>query len=134
MTRNHSLSIPSDVIVRGYWRGLINLFEIFIPIVDAWALYDNIGETRLIANSEGIINEEIYYEIIRRMEEKDRLNLWEKLNKGLEKSYEKMLKEKVEKGQPIITSENGVPTQVSAYEALCRFYLDLKLRKDGYLK
>lgn len=127
-------NIPTDVIIRRYWRGLSNLFEVFIPIVDAWALYDNIGETRLIANSEGIINEEVYYEIIRRMEEKDRINLWEKLNKGLEKSYEKMLREKIDKGQPIITSENGIPKEISARDALGRFYLDLKLRKDGHLK
>lgn len=33
--------IPTDVIHRRYWLGLMNLFEIFVPIVDLWSLYDN---------------------------------------------------------------------------------------------
>ena len=34
-------NIPKDVIHRRYWAGLRNLFEIFIPIVDSWGLYNN---------------------------------------------------------------------------------------------
>lgn len=34
-------NIPQDVIYRRYWLGLGNLFNIFIPIVDFWSLYDN---------------------------------------------------------------------------------------------
>ena len=34
-------NIPKDVIHRRYWRGIQNLFDIFAPIVDQWALYDN---------------------------------------------------------------------------------------------
>lgn len=34
-------NIPKDVIHRRYWRGIQNLFNIFVPIVDRWALYDN---------------------------------------------------------------------------------------------
>ena len=34
-------NIPLDVIERRYWRGLANLFEKFMPIVDYWAIYDN---------------------------------------------------------------------------------------------
>lgn len=33
--------IPKDVIHRRYWTGLRNLFEVFVPIVDLWSLYDN---------------------------------------------------------------------------------------------
>lgn len=33
--------IPRDVIHRRYWSGLRNLFDIFVPIVDLWSLYDN---------------------------------------------------------------------------------------------
>lgn len=29
------------LIHRRYWRGIQNLFNIFVPIVDRWALYDN---------------------------------------------------------------------------------------------
>lgn len=34
-------NIPNDVIYRRYWLGLENLFNIFVPIVDVWSLYDN---------------------------------------------------------------------------------------------
>lgn len=34
-------NIPTEVITRRYWAGIINLFEIFVPIVDIWSLYDN---------------------------------------------------------------------------------------------
>ena len=126
-------NIPEDVIVRRYWRGINNLFEVFMPIVDVWGVYDNRSETRLIANSDGIINESVWFEIMRRMEEKERLELWEKLNKGLEKSYEKMLREKIENNQPVIISEEGIPKAVPAEEAMRRLILDLKLRKEGLL-
>lgn len=47
-------NIPSDVIERRYWNGLKNFFNIFMPIVDSWALYDNIGKTLPIASNQGI--------------------------------------------------------------------------------
>lgn len=34
-------NIPKDVIHRRYWTGLRNLFDIFVPIVDRWSIYDN---------------------------------------------------------------------------------------------
>ncbi len=40
-----------------------NLFEIFIPIVDYWTLYDNNLQTRLIADSESIIDEVLFNKI-----------------------------------------------------------------------
>ena len=126
-------NIPDDVIVRRYWRGINNLFEVFMPIVNAWAVYDNRSETRLIANSDGIINEIVWFEIMRRMEERERLELWDKLNAGLEKSYEKLLREKIENNQPVIISEDGIPKAVPAEEAMRRLILDLKLRKEGLL-
>lgn len=48
-------NIPKDVIYRRYEKGLKNLFNIFIPIVDSWMIVDNGVEPReLIA--EGDIN------------------------------------------------------------------------------
>lgn len=34
-------NIPTETVHRRYWLGLRNLFEIFVPIVDSWSLYDN---------------------------------------------------------------------------------------------
>ena len=44
-------NIPRGVIERRYWRGLKNLFEKYIPIVDYWAIYDNNSSSVLIASS-----------------------------------------------------------------------------------
>ena len=55
--------IPVETIFRRYWLGLENLFRIFIPIVDYWALYDNNNETSIIANSHKIIDQNLYTKI-----------------------------------------------------------------------
>ena len=34
-------NIPTDVILRRYEAGLSNLFQLYIPVVDSWSLYDN---------------------------------------------------------------------------------------------
>lgn len=34
-------NIPIDVIYRRYFAGLRNLFQLYIPVVDCWTLYDN---------------------------------------------------------------------------------------------
>lgn len=49
-------NIPHEVIHRRYWAGLRNLFEIFVPIVDLWSLYDNTQELRPIVERNIIIN------------------------------------------------------------------------------
>lgn len=41
-------NIPKDVIYRRYKKGLKNLFDIFIPIVDSWIIVDNGVEPREI--------------------------------------------------------------------------------------
>lgn len=34
-------NIPTDIIERRYFRGIENLFKIYIPLCDKWAVYDN---------------------------------------------------------------------------------------------
>ena len=38
---NGGHNIPEDIIRRRYTAGITNLFKLFIPIVDYWAIYDN---------------------------------------------------------------------------------------------
>ena len=104
-----------------------------MPIVDVWAVFDNRSEPKLIANSDGTINEDVWFGIMRRMEEEERLELWEKLNKGLKSSYEKMLREKIANNQPVIISEDGEAKAILAEEAMRRLIIDLELRKEGLL-
>lgn len=50
-------NIPKDIIHRRYWAGLRNLFEIFVPIVDLWSLYDNNAEVQPIVKNNIIVDE-----------------------------------------------------------------------------
>ena len=45
-------SVPEDVIRRRYEAGLQNLFDVYVPVVDGWQLYDNadFAAPRLIAS------------------------------------------------------------------------------------
>jgi predicted ABC-type ATPase len=57
-------NIPTNVIHRRYWLGLNNLFNIYMPIVDAWMLYDNNDSLKLIANADKIVDQ-VKFENIR---------------------------------------------------------------------
>lgn len=60
-------NIPTDVVYRRYSNGLSNLFNLYIPICDYWALYDNsICPTNKIAygwkdTKVTVLVPEIYY-------------------------------------------------------------------------
>ncbi|MDE7495532.1 MAG: zeta toxin family protein [Muribaculaceae bacterium] len=56
-------NIPKATIFRRYYLGLQNFFEIFIPIVDYWAMYDNNLQTQLIADSDGVAQTELFNKI-----------------------------------------------------------------------
>lgn len=62
-------NIPPDVIERRYSRGIKNLFEIYLPIVDGAVIFDNsYGKPELIAqqtvnNELQIVNELKFYEL-----------------------------------------------------------------------
>ncbi len=62
-------NIPEEVIERRYYAGLRNLFQIFMPIVDAWYLYDNNIEPREIAMKDvdgiAVINDKVVFNIIK---------------------------------------------------------------------
>jgi predicted ABC-type ATPase len=65
-------NIPEDVILRRYWKGIKNLFEIYIPIVDEWAVFDSsIKDHKLIAqnvkNGEIEIKDLVKWEKIKEM-------------------------------------------------------------------
>ena len=45
---NGGHDIPKDVIIRRYWAGLNNLFDIYMPIVDSWILVNNSQTPRII--------------------------------------------------------------------------------------
>lgn len=56
-------NIPKEVIHRRYWAGLRNMFEIFIPIVDLWSLYDNTKELIPIVERNIVVDTRLFTEI-----------------------------------------------------------------------
>lgn len=51
-------NIPKPVIIRRYYSGLVNLFNLYIPICDYWMIFDNsVAPSELIA--EGYLNSEL---------------------------------------------------------------------------
>ena len=45
-------NIPSEVIIRRYYRGIKNLFDLYIPVCDNWLVIDNMDLTpEIIARS-----------------------------------------------------------------------------------
>ena len=47
-------NIPTETIIRRYWLGLQNFFNIFAPLVDSWMFFDNVDDTILIANNRTV--------------------------------------------------------------------------------
>lgn len=45
--------IPLNTIVRRYWSGINNLFRLFMPVVDYWAIFDNSETPRRIVATGG---------------------------------------------------------------------------------
>lgn len=56
-------NIPTEVIVRRYWIGIQNLFDIFVPIVDSWSLYDNSDVIKVIVEKSVVHDERKLIEI-----------------------------------------------------------------------
>ena len=50
-------NIPKDIIKRRYFRGIENLFNIYLPLCTTWLIFDNENEPKLIAekNNSGEI-------------------------------------------------------------------------------
>lgn len=67
--------IPSDVIERRYYRGIKNLFNLYIPICDHWHVLNNVSApSKMIAQSsmqleETILNNDIWQTILKQSHE-----------------------------------------------------------------
>ena len=123
-------NIPPDVIERRYWRGLQNLFQLFMSTVNDWSVYDNNNETRLIASSDGTLDYDAYMAIISRIPIDNQLKIleftesgdgktnWEQINRSIERAYEDMLQWKMSNDQPLVVSAKGKPRLVPASDWL----------------
>ncbi|TAK49130.1 MAG: zeta toxin [Saprospiraceae bacterium] len=46
-------NIPEEVIRRRYWRGIENLFQIYMPLCDAWAIFENSWKSPMLIAKSG---------------------------------------------------------------------------------
>lgn len=64
--KNGGHSIPEDIIIRRYYRGISNLINIYYSLADNWFVFDNsMPESQLVAGGEKsvvnqVINDEIW--------------------------------------------------------------------------
>ncbi len=49
--------IEEDVVKRRYRRGLLNFFNLYLPLADSWSCYDNSGDNPLLIAYGGISGE-----------------------------------------------------------------------------
>jgi predicted ABC-type ATPase len=73
---NGGHDIPPDAIARRYLKSLRNLFLLYMPLADRTLIFDNSAEkAMLIADlqptSERVLNETLFYDIKRQIEEQD---------------------------------------------------------------
>jgi predicted ABC-type ATPase len=62
-------NIPKDIIIRRYWEGLENLFNIYMPIVDTWVLVNNSETPRSVVATGGrgqrtVVNDDNQFKLI----------------------------------------------------------------------
>lgn len=55
--------IPVETIIRRYWSGLHNFFNIFAAIVNSWMFIDNVDDTKPLATSKEVLNVELFTKI-----------------------------------------------------------------------
>ena len=105
-------NIPEDIVRRRYVAGISNLFRIFIPEVDFWNIYDNSQKPRIqIAlggrEADTIVFNNVLYQELQTMSNKEVQALAEKIREGLEIAEREMLEEKALRGQDIVVCDDN---------------------------
>lgn len=102
---NHT--IPEDIIRRRYPRSVDNLFNLFIPIVDTWHVYDNnLGMALPIADSEQIYDP-VMWDIIKRRDVVTGVNIDQLAKFGIRQFAETVLRDKLERNESVIYAIEG---------------------------
>lgn len=125
-------NIPDDVVERRYYRGVSNLMNLYIPVVDKWTLFENMDiEPNIIArgtmnDDKMIINSElwnIFSEQRHFMEDKtiylDEFN--EKVLAGLRKAIKKLVETSAKNDEELVIGDkDGKIKSVPAKDLLHR--------------
>lgn len=117
---NHS--IPDEDLRRRYPRSVDNLFNLYMPIVDSWELYDNsLGLALLIADSHRVYDDTMF-NIIRQNDPKLRVafvDIDTFINQiGIREFSETVLRDKMQRGESVVYSINGRIEKFSSSDVL----------------
>ena len=118
-------NIPDDVIERRYYRGISNLFALYIPICDRWMLVENetITPKPIAEGGEDIDNIVINAYITRKQNEMESntpqpTELFSKILTGMKMASRKLVEESAAQGRSLVISVNGEVKNVPAKELL----------------
>jgi predicted ABC-type ATPase len=125
-------NIPDEVVERRYYRGISNLLNLYVPVVDKWMVIDNMnGEPNIIARGAGqenktILNSElwnIFFEQRNFMEEQHVYHdeFSEKILEGLRKAVKKLVETSAKNDEElVIRDKDGIIKSVPAKDLLHR--------------
>jgi predicted ABC-type ATPase len=136
---NHS--IPEEDLRRRYPRSVNNLFNLYMPIVDSWELYDNsLGLALLIADSNQVYDNTMF-DIIQKNDQEtivSSIDIEKLVNQiGILEFSESVLKDKMRRGESVVYSINGKIETFSSSDILWlynNFHRDLDNWEIRFLK
>lgn len=123
-------NIPDEVIERRYYRGISNLLNLYIPIVDKWTVFDNMNvESNIIAkgvmnDDKMILNTELWNTFLNQqnvMEDKTMYldEFSEKLLYGLRKAMRKLVETSAKMDEELVIGDkDGTVKSVPAKDLL----------------
>ena len=123
-------NIPDDVVERRYYRGISNLLNLYIPVVDKWIVIDNMNaKANIIARGAGkedkmILNSELWSVFLKQrnfMEDKivylDEFS--EKILEGVQKAVKKLVETSAKMDEElVIRDKDGIIKSVPAKDLL----------------
>ena len=111
--------IPEDIIRRRYPRSVDNLFNIFIPIVDTWHVYDNnLGMALPIADNENVYDPVMWSIIQKRDISVSSVNIERLVESGRRDFAETVLRDKLDRNESVIYSIEGQVVEFSPEDVL----------------
>ena len=120
--KNSSLDnhyIPEDIIRRRYPKSVDNLFNIFIPIVDTWNVYDNnLGMALPIADNDNVYDPVMWNIIQKRNIPVSSVNIERLVESGRRNFAETVLRDKLERNESVVYSIEGQVVEFTTQDVL----------------
>lgn len=123
-------NIPDEIVERRYYRGISNLLNLYVPVVDKWMVIDNMNtEPDIIATGSGnenkmILNSELWSIFLDQKSFMEDKNIYldefsEKILYGLRKAVKKLVETSAKLDEElVIRDKDGIIKSVPAKDLL----------------